>query len=219
MTETAEATPSPAEATDETVTAATTPPAETTDDAHEAALDSEDVIKNHVIAAMAVGLVPIPGVDMAGMVGVQVSMVHQICGIYGVTLRENAARAAVLSLVGGVLPATLATGFVSALKIIPGLGSLSGAAGASLLGGAMTYAVGQVFHQHLEKHGSLIDFNTTKARAAMRREFDNGVGYARSLRSKVTNMIVTKKKADTAEPASAEAATAHAATEAEPVAA
>ncbi len=196
-----------------------TSPAEPTDDALNAALDADVVIKNHVIAAMAAGLVPIPGVDMAGMLAVQVRMVHQICGIYGVTLRDNAARATILSLVGGVLPVTLAAGFVSGLKVIPGLGSLTGAAGASLLGGAMTFAVGSVFHQHLETHDSLIDFNPTKARAAMRREFDNGVSFVKSLRTKVTGAIVTKGKADAADPAAAEAPMTHASTEAEPVAA
>jgi len=174
------------------------PSTEATDDAINAALDASDVIKNHVIAAMAVGLVPIPGVDMAGMVAIQIRMVNQICEIYGVKLRDNAAKAAVLSLAGGLLPATLAAGFVSGLKIIPGLGSLTGAAGASLLGGAMTYAMGSVFHEHLETHDSLIDFDPTKASVAMRREFDNGVQFARSLRGKVTSAIITKGKPDVA---------------------
>ncbi len=177
---------------------ATVPSAEATDDALNAALDSTDVIKNHVIAAMAVGLVPIPGVDMAAMVAIQIRMVHQICEIYGVSLRENAAKAAVLALAGGLLPVTLASGLVSGLKLIPGLGSLAGAAGSSLLGGAMTYAIGSVFHEHLETHESLIDFDPTKARAAMRREFDNGVTFARSLRNRVSNKIIAKGKPDAA---------------------
>lgn len=195
------------------VHAATAAPAEAIDgDAEAAALDTSDVIKNHVIAAMAVGLVPIPGVDMAAMIGVQVRMVHQISGIYGVTLRDNAARATVLSLIGGVLPAALGTGLVSGLKIIPGFGSLAGAAGSSLLGGALTYAVGNVFHEHLESQGGLIDFNSARARAAMRREFDNGMEFVKTLRGKVTSAIVPNRKAEAA-------AAAHASTDAEPVAA
>jgi hypothetical protein len=176
------------------------------DEALNMALDASDEIKNHVIAAMAMGLMPIPGVDMAGMLGIQVRMVNQICLIYGATLRENAARAAILSLAGGVLPAVLATGFVSGLKVIPGFGSLPGAAGASLLGGAMTYAIGKVFQEHLESHESLIDFDPTKARSAMRREFDNGVGFAKSLRNRVTSKIVATEKAEAA--AAREAGTA-----------
>jgi uncharacterized protein (DUF697 family) len=193
------------------------PPAETDEDAINAALDAADVIKNHVIAAMAVGLVPIPGIDMAGTVAIQVRMVNQICEIYGVTLKENAAKATVLSLAGGLLPATLANGFVSGLKFIPGLGSLTGAAGSSLLGGAMTYAIGRVFHQHLETHDSLIDFDPGKARGAMRKEFDAGLSVARSLRGKVTEAIVAKSKSEVVAPA-AETAAAETAAAATPAA-
>ena len=172
------------------------------------ALDANDSIKSHVIASMAVGLVPIPGVDLAGTLAVQVRMVNQICEIYGVTLRDNAATTVVLALVGSLMPVVLAGGLVSGLKIIPGLGSLSGAAGVSLLGGAMTYAIGSVFQQHLESHDSLIDFDPTKVRSVMRREFDAGLTVARTLRGKVSDAIIAKEKAKEAAPgpANAEAA-------------
>ena len=172
------------------------------------ALDANDSIKSHVIASMAVGLVPIPGVDLAGTLAVQVRMVNQICEIYGVTLRDNAATTVVLALVGSLMPVVLAGGLVSGLKIIPGLGSLSGAAGVSLLGGAMTYAIGSVFQQHLDSHDSLIDFDPTKVRSVMRREFDAGLTVARTLRGKVSDAIIAKEKAKEAAPgpANAEAA-------------
>ena len=163
-------------------------------DAIDKALDANDVIKNHVIASMAVGLVPIPGVDLAGTLAVQVRMAHQICGIYGVTLRENAVKTTVLSLLGSMMPVALAGGLISGLKAIPGLGTLSGAAGVSLLGGAMTYAIGSVFQQHLESHDSLIDFDPTKVKSVMRREFDAGLKVARTLRGKVSEAIIATEK-------------------------
>ena len=180
---------------------------QTEEDHANAALDAHDVIKTHVIAAMAVGLMPVPGVDMAGTIAVQVRMVSKICEIYGVTIRENVSKTAVLSLVGGVLPVALAGTLVSSLKFIPGFGTLAGAAGASLLGGATTYAVGSVFQQHLATHDSLIDFDVDKMKAAMRTEFDAGMKFTRSLRSKVTDAIVPKAKAD-ATPAEAAVAAA-----------
>jgi uncharacterized protein (DUF697 family) len=174
--------------------AATRTPEDEIEEAINKALDAGDVIKSHVIASMAVGLVPIPGVDLAGTLAIQVRMVHQICGIYDVTLRDNAAKTAVLSLLGSVMPVALAGGLVSGLKIIPGLGSLTGAAGVSLLGGAMTYAVGSVFQQHLESHDSLIDFDPTKVSSVMRREFDAGLTVARTLRGKVSEALIAKEK-------------------------
>ena len=170
-------------------------------DAIDKALDANDVIKNHVIASMAVGLVPIPGVDLAGTLAVQVRMAHQICGIYGVTLRENAVKTAVLSLLGSMMPVALAGGLISGLKAIPGLGTLSGAAGVSLLGGAMTYAIGSVFQQHLESHDSLIDFDPTKVKSVMRREFDAGLTVARTLRAKAANPDLAEAAPTDAAPA------------------
>jgi len=186
----------PAQDTIDTQTNAAAP--QTEEDHANAALDAHDVIKTHVIAAMAVGLMPVPGVDMAGTIALQVRMVSKICEIYGVTIREKAAKTAVLSLVGGVLPVALAGTLVSSLKIIPGFGTLAGAAGASLLGGATTYAVGSVFQQHLATHDSLIDFDVDKMKTAMRTEFDAGLKFTRSLRSRVTDAIVPKAKADVA---------------------
>jgi len=197
----------------------TIPLTEEEQDRLNAALDSNDVIKNHVIAAMAVGLVPLPAVDLAGTLAVQVRMVNQLCEIYDVKLRENAIKATILSLAGGIVPVTLAGGLVSGLKIIPGLGTLAGAAGSSLLGGAMTYAIGRVFQQHLESHDSLIDLDVTRAREAMRREFDAGLGVARSLRGKVTNAIIAKEKARKDEPEVAATAAPEAPAGTEPAAA
>lgn len=207
----AEAAPAPAEET--AILEATGEPESEDQEAINKALDANDTIKSHVIASMAVGLVPIPGVDLAGTLAVQVRMVNQICEIYGVTLRDNAATTVVLALVGSLMPVVLAGGLVSGLKVIPGLGSLSGAAGVSLLGGAMTYAIGNVFQQHLESHDSLIDFDPTKVRSVMRREFDAGLTVARTLRGKVSDAIIAKEKAKgaAAEPESAEAASAEAA--------
>jgi uncharacterized protein (DUF697 family) len=144
--------------------------------------DAMDIVKKGVITSMAVALVPVPGVDLAGIVAVQLRMVQQLGRLYGATFRENAVQSTILALVGSVAPVTLAGGLVSALKIIPGFGSLAGAAGVSLLGGAMTYAVGVVFKQHLESGGSLLDLDTTTARGAFRREFKAGVKVVRSFR-------------------------------------
>ena len=151
-----------------------------------AAADATNVIKTGVIAAMGAGLVPLPGVDMAAIVAIQLGMVQQLGQVYGVALKENVVKASIMSLLGGVLPVTLAGGLVSAIKVLPGFGTLAGAAGVSILGGGLTYAVGRVFQQHLESNGALLAFDVTKARATFRRELESGLKMARSLRRKVT---------------------------------
>jgi uncharacterized protein (DUF697 family) len=131
---------------------------------------------------MGVGLIPVPGVDIAGVVAVQLRLVQRLSEEYGVTFRENVAKAAVLALAGGMVPATLAGTLVSALKFIPGFGSVAGAAGMSVLGGGMTYAVGRVFHEHLASGGTLLDFDAAKVRDVLKREFEAGKKLAMSWR-------------------------------------
>lgn len=142
----------------------------------------DSIIKNHVISAMGIGLIPIPGVDIAGVVAVQLRMVQKLSEVYGVAFKENVAKAAVLSLAGGITPVALAGGLVSALKIVPGLGSIAGAAGVSVLAGAMTYAIGRVFQQHLDSSGTLLDFDPSKVRDVLKREFEAGKKLVKSWR-------------------------------------
>jgi uncharacterized protein (DUF697 family) len=166
-----------------------------------AAADSTIIIKDGVIAAMAVGLVPLPGVDMAGILAVQLRMVHQLGEVYGVSLRDNAIKAAVMTLVGGAMPVALAGGLVSAVKLVPGFGSVAGAAGVAILGGGVTYAVGRVFQQHLESNGTFIDFDVKAARASFRRELDVGLKLARSWRRKAADLVTPGAAGTPAEPA------------------
>jgi hypothetical protein len=44
----------------------------------------------------------------------------------------------------------------------------------SVFGGAFTYAVGQVFIQHYATGGTMLDFDTTKARTFMSEQYEKG---------------------------------------------
>lgn len=130
---------------------------------------AESLIKSHAMVSMGAGLVPIPVVDVVAMVANQVKMVHGLCDIYEVPFSENRVRAVVIALVGGGAPlASVAA--LSAAKLIPGVGTLVGSGGVSLLGGAATYGVGRVFMQHFESGGDLLNIDMEKMRERFRRE-------------------------------------------------
>ncbi|WPL11258.1 MULTISPECIES: YcjF family protein [Thiorhodovibrio] len=135
-------------------------------------------IRSHVIAAMGLGLVPIPVFDMVSIVAVQLKMVHGLSQLYGIKYSENIAKTLVLSLIGGVLPAAFGATLASFVKIIPGLGSVAGAAGVSVLAGALTYAVGKVFAAHFASGGTLMDFNPKNVRKSFREQFRKGKDVA-----------------------------------------
>jgi uncharacterized protein (DUF697 family) len=121
---------------------------------------SEKIIKDHVLLGVASGLIPGPAVDMAVAFGVQLAMLKRLSTLYGVPFTRNLAKGAVTSLlasVGGVGVGAIAA--VSAIKVVPGLGTAVGVAGSSVSLGAFTYAVGKVFAQHFESGGTFIDLN------------------------------------------------------------
>lgn len=136
--------------------------------------EADGIVKNGVIAAMAIGLVPVPVVDLVGVTGASVAMVRALATLYDVPFSESAGRAALASLVPGVVPFAVITGLSSLVKMVPGIGTLGGSAGVSVLSGALTYAVGQIMIEHFEAGGTLADFRADPVRARFRRAFEEG---------------------------------------------
>lgn len=147
----------------------------------------DSIIKDHMIAAMAFGLVPVPVFDMVAVIGVQLRMVHSLTRHHDVPFRKDLARSAILSLLGGVAPAALGTSATSLLKFIPGLGTIGGTVGVVLLAGATTYAVGRIFAEHLASGGTLLTLRTEDVAERFKTLFGAGKTYAANLRDAVLN--------------------------------
>ena len=133
--------------------------------------EAQMVVRGNVIAAMAIGLVPVP---VAGVIAVSVRMVHGLSQIYDVPFSSEAARAALIAIIPSALPVAAMGVGGSFLKSIPGLGSIVGGGGVSLLSGAVVYALGQVFIRHYESGGALSDLNLDLARRQFRAALEEG---------------------------------------------
>jgi uncharacterized protein (DUF697 family) len=112
---------------------------------------AEAIIKSHVIWAVGGGLIPFPLVDFVAVTSIQLDMVQQLCGLYGVSYEKGASKSLVSALVG----TSLASIGASFIKAIPGFGSLVGGVSMSMMSGATTYALGNVFQAHFERGGNL----------------------------------------------------------------
>lgn len=134
----------------------------------------DNLIKDYVIVSMTLGLVPLPLVDVAAMIGVQVKMAHSLSKRYGVPFSEHRAQAIATSLAGSLLPVSAGLGVASLFKVVPGVGSLVGGATAAILSGAVTYATGRLLAQHFESGGTLLTFDPTQVRPTLRAEFRTG---------------------------------------------
>jgi uncharacterized protein (DUF697 family) len=111
----------------------------------------------------AAGLIPVPLVDIAAVGGVQLQMLRRLSEIYGVPFVDNRGKSIIASLAGSVLPASTATttamGISSALKGIPGVGTVISAFTMPAFSAGATWVIGKVFIQHFASGGTLLDFN------------------------------------------------------------
>lgn len=146
----------------------------------------DSTIKSYVIASMTVGLVPLPMADILGLMAIHLKMVDSLGRHHGVPFSVEKARPLILPLVAGALPVTVTFLAASMIKAMPGFGSLAGGATNAVTGGAITYAVGQVFSHHFARGGTLEDFDPIGLRERFRREMKDGEAVASDLQAQPT---------------------------------
>jgi len=136
---------------------------------------ADKIVQNRVWWSVGGGLIPIPWVDIVAVTGVQLSMIYALSQNYDVEFKKNQAKTIVASLLGSIVPSSLARGTVgSSLKAIPILGSTLGGISMSAFSGAATYAIGKVFIQHFETGGTFMDLDVEKMREFFKEQFEEG---------------------------------------------
>jgi uncharacterized protein (DUF697 family) len=125
------------------------------------------IIRIRSALAAGTGLLPFPLLDAAGITGIQLWMLRDLAGIYGIPFRKHLAKSLTGSLLGNI-------GTTGLIKFIPGLGSLLGGGAVAVSGGAATYALGKVFMQHFDQGGTLLNFDPVASRAYFRAYYDQG---------------------------------------------
>lgn len=160
--------------------------------------EAQSVVRGNVIAAMALGLVPVPVVDIASVVGISVRMVYGLSQCYEVPFSQEATRAALFALIPAALPVAAVGTTASLLKSVPGIGSVVGSGGVSLLSGAVVYALGQVFIRHYESGGTLNDIDIQTARRQFKAALAQGRKVAARLRDQVDGVSSARAKENTA---------------------
>ena len=141
---------------------------------------AELVIRQHVIWSVGAGLVPVPLVDFLAVTGIQVDLIHQLCTLYGVRFDESTGKVWVGALTGGAVARIGA----SALKALPGIGTLLGGLTMSIASGASSYAVGQVVVNHLEAGGTMQNFDVEEAKRRYTQEYEKGKDMAKEASDK-----------------------------------
>ena len=130
------------------------------------------VVKTYLPWAAGAGILPLPGVDVAAITGVQLRMLARLAEEYGVPFKEQAAKSIVAALMAMLVQNTLTGGLASAFKFVPVVGPLLGIAVLPAIAAAGTFAMGKVFITHFEAGGTFLDFDPKKVQDYFRVEFE-----------------------------------------------
>ncbi len=136
-------------------------------------------INRHALAALGVGLVPLPWIDLAALAALQLNLVRQLAGLYGVEFSSQLGKSAIGALLGGGVPVSFAANLGHLAKSLPGLGWVIGGASVALFGAASTYAVGKVFVQHFASGNTLLSFDPAQVRAYYAQQYAQGQAEVR----------------------------------------
>ena len=120
---------------------------------------AEHTIKKYMYLSMGAGLIPLPVVDMAAVLGLQLRMVAVLARDFHQEFHHDKGKAFIAALVGGTVPAAGGPALGSLIKRVPVIGQTVGVLAMPALSGASTYAVGKVFAQHFASGGTFLTFN------------------------------------------------------------
>ena len=136
---------------------------------------ANDILNDNIALAIGAGLIPLPWVDFAAITAVQLKLGKELANYYGVDYKEEQVRGIVVALLGAYTSTAAASTAAAVLaKSIPGLGSVIGIITLPAVAGAITYAVGKIFIQHLESGGTFLSLKVPDVQAGFLREVEKG---------------------------------------------
>ncbi len=128
-------------------------------------LRATSIIRQYSAIAAGAGLIPIVGLDVAAIAGVEYKMLSELANVYGVEFRAERVRSIVAVLLGAYASKRLGMGFGSGvLKAVPVVGTMLGAISVPVLASGVTWAIGRVFVQHFAAGGTFLTFDPSKVR-------------------------------------------------------
>ncbi len=142
----------------------------------------DGIIQQHVLSAVGVGLLPVPGLDFAGLIVVQSNMIKEIAGVYEVPFLKDAVKNILSSLVAASLFSNAVPFLASMVKFIPIVGQAVGGITMSVVCGASTYATGKVFIRHFESGGNLMSFDVEKMKTYYTEMLEEGKRVAKTMK-------------------------------------
>jgi len=152
---------------------------------------ADKIVYNHIVWSMGAGLIPVPIADFVAVSAIQLDMIKQLCRLYGHNFKESEGKAYITSLSGSGLAKL---GARALIKFIPGVGSIVGGIAVSVLSGASTYALGEVFKKHFQTGGTFLDFDPKRLKKIYAEKFEKGKKVARKIKKDQEKTETAAKK-------------------------
>lgn len=152
-----------------------------------------EIVKQHTFWSIGAGLIPIPVLDIVSVTAIQLDMLKSICELYGVNYSKEQGKSWISALAGATLSSVLSRMGASAVKSIPGLGTVIGTASMAVLSGATTYGLGAAAIYHVEKEGNFVQFNTEKIKKLYDEKMEEGKKIASNLKEKYKKYVKSPK--------------------------
>lgn len=143
----------------------------------------DTIIRNHVAFSMVAGAIPLPIVDIAAVTAIQVDMLHNLADHYNVDFNLERGKSLVSAFIGAFIGTSVGRIGASAVKAIPGIGTLLGIGSQVVFSGASTYAIGMVSNNHFKKNGTLFDFDIEKMKKPFKDAFEAGKDFAKKIQN------------------------------------
>ena len=148
-------------------------------DTTERSKHADTIIRNHMMWSMGAGLIPVPIADFFAVSAIQLDLVRQLCKLYEIDFKENEMKAIITALTSSGLAKA---GARAAIKFIPGIGSVIGGVAMSVLSGASSYALGEVFKKHFETGGTVLDIDLNRLKKVYSEKFEKGKKVAQEMK-------------------------------------
>jgi len=115
-------------------------------------LHGQDLVIHHTAMAAGTMVIPVPLLDAAAELAIQIRMAKKLCMLYGVDFNKEHARAVITGIVGGIsLGAISAAG----LRYLSFASNFAGTLPSASLAAVYTYTIGTMLLDRLEQHGKL----------------------------------------------------------------
>jgi len=121
---------------------------------------SKKIIQYHVVMSMGAGAIPFAGIDMLAVGSLQLGMLKKLCVVFDESF-ENMSSEALICTISGTATARIGAAFI---KTIPIIGTAIGSMSMSLMAGASTYALGQMFVRYLDDQVLFKSVDANKAK-------------------------------------------------------